>query len=133
MRTSNGQRQRERHHKRAQAQAPSLVMVLAFVALAFLMIPLVGLMVLMSAFFIGNYNKLVILRNHVKNAFSQIDVQLKRRHERETLEAVIQARHQASAAQKGAPQVSFDRCGAGQRIKVSVPKGTFLRPICMEI
>ena len=42
MRTSNGQR--KRHHKRAQAQAPSLVMVLAFVALAFLLIPLAGLL-----------------------------------------------------------------------------------------
>ena len=44
MRTSTGQRQRERHHKRAQAQAPSLVLVLAFVALAFLLIPLAGLL-----------------------------------------------------------------------------------------
>lgn len=60
---------------------------------------------------VGIYNKLVRLRNEVKNAFSQIDVQLKRRydlipnlvetakasmkHERETLEAVIQARNQA--------------------------------------
>ena len=42
MRTSNGQR--KRHHKRAQARAPSLVMVLAFVALAFLLIPLAGLL-----------------------------------------------------------------------------------------
>ena len=54
---------------------------------------------------IGMYNKLVTLRNRYKNAFAQIDVQLKRRydlipnlvevakgymkHERETLEAVI--------------------------------------------
>ncbi len=60
------------------------------------------------------YNRLVQLRNRFKNAFSQIDVQLKRRydlipnlvetakgymkHERETLEAVIAARNQASAA-----------------------------------
>lgn len=57
------------------------------------------------------YNKLVKLRNQVKNAWAQIDVQLKRRHdlipnlvetvkgymahERQTLEAVIQARQQA--------------------------------------
>jgi LemA protein len=68
---------------------------------------------------ISIYNKLVALRNLFKNAFSQIDVQLKRRydlipnlveiakrylkHERETLEAVIAARNQAfSASQKAA-------------------------------
>ncbi|MEX0945350.1 MAG: LemA family protein [Balneolaceae bacterium] len=62
------------------------------------------------------YNKLVALRNRFKNSFSQIDVQLKRRydlipnlvetakgymkHERETLEAVIQARNQAQQVEK---------------------------------
>lgn len=62
---------------------------------------------------VGIYNKLVTLRNRFKNAFSQIEVQLKRRydlipnlvetakgymsHERETLEAVIAARNQAMA------------------------------------
>ena len=70
---------------------------------------------------IGVYNRLVTLRNRYRNAFAQIDVQLKRRydlipnlvetakgylkHERETLEAVIQARNQAAAAgQKAAAQ-----------------------------
>ncbi|MBI5380381.1 MAG: LemA family protein [Opitutae bacterium] len=63
----------------------------------------------------GIYNRLVNLRNRFKNAFAQIDVQLKRRydlipnlveiakgylkHERETLEAVIKARNIAAAAQ----------------------------------
>lgn len=63
---------------------------------------------------IGIYNRLVNGRNRVKNAFSQIDVQLTRRydlipnlvevvkgymkHERETLEAVINARNSASAS-----------------------------------
>jgi LemA protein len=67
---------------------------------------------------IGVNNALVTLRNRYKNAFSQIDVQLKRRydlipnlvevakgymgHERATLEAVIQARNQAVAAQQAA-------------------------------
>jgi LemA protein len=69
-------------------------------------------------FFVGVYNKLVALRNQFKNAFAQIDVQLKRRydlipnlvetakgyikHERETLEAVVQARNQAQSAAKSA-------------------------------
>ena len=63
---------------------------------------------------VGIYNSLVALRNRFKNAFSQIEVQLKRRydlipnlvetakgylkHERETLEAVIKARNIALAA-----------------------------------
>ena len=66
------------------------------------------------------YNKLVSLRNRFKNAFAQIDVQLKRRydsipnlvetakgymkHERETLEAVVNARNQAAAASKQAAE-----------------------------
>jgi len=76
---------------------------------------LLGLIVLFVLFLVGIYNNLVTLRNRFKNAFSQIDVQLKRRydlipnlvetakgymkHERETLEAVIQARNQAVAAE----------------------------------
>lgn len=64
------------------------------------------------------YNKLVRLRNAFGNAFAQIDVQLKRRHdlipnlveiakkymahERETLEAVISARNKASSASDSA-------------------------------
>ncbi|MDR3196444.1 MAG: LemA family protein [Planctomycetaceae bacterium] len=63
---------------------------------------------------IGIYNGLITKRNRYKNAFAQIDVQLKRRydlipnlvetvkgylkHERETLEAVINARNQAQGA-----------------------------------
>ena len=60
---------------------------------------------------VGGYNQLVVLRNRYKNAYAQIDVQLKRRydlipnlvetakgyikHERGTLEAVIAARNAA--------------------------------------
>ncbi len=75
---------------------------------------LLGLVVLAVLFFIGIYNRLVRLRNEVRNAWSQIDVQLKRRHdlipnlvetvkgyakhEAGTLEKVIQARNMAVAA-----------------------------------
>lgn len=67
---------------------------------------------------IGAYNRLIALRNGFKNAFAQIDVQLKRRydlipnlietakaamkHERETLEAVIAARNSAASARQAA-------------------------------
>lgn len=72
------------------------------------------LLVLAGLFFIVVYNRMVTLRNRFKNAFAQIDVQLKRRydlipnlvetakgyikHERETLESVTAARNQASSA-----------------------------------
>lgn len=71
-------------------------------------------------FGIGVYNRLVTMRNRFKNAYAQIDVQLKRRydlipnlvetaksfmsHERETLEAVIQARNGAQQANQKAAQ-----------------------------
>ncbi len=67
-----------------------------------------------GGFFVGMYNSLIRLRNRVKNAWSQIDVQLKRRHnlipnlvetakgymkhERETLEGITQARSKAMGA-----------------------------------
>lgn len=67
---------------------------------------------------VGAYNRLVRLKNAIANAFGQIDVQLKRRHdlvpnlvevarkylahEAETLEAVIAARNQARAAEQTA-------------------------------
>ena len=77
-----------------------------------------GIIVALAIWAITIYNGLVALRNRYKNAFSQIDVQLKRRydlipnlvetakgylkHERETLEAVIKARNQAVTAAQGA-------------------------------
>ncbi|HEV2805670.1 MAG TPA: LemA family protein [Chthoniobacterales bacterium] len=76
--------------------------------------------VVLIVFIIGGYNSLVTLRNRYKNAYSQIDVQLKRRydlipnlvetakgylaHERGTLEAVIAARNTAITANNRAAQ-----------------------------
>jgi LemA protein len=73
---------------------------------------------LVALYVVGAYNRLVTLRNRFKNAYAQIDVQLKRRydlipnlvetakgylaHERQTLEAVIQARNAAYAANQRA-------------------------------
>lgn len=78
------------------------------------LIGVAGFLVVLVMWFIATYNGLVGLRNRFKNAYAQIDVQLKRRydlipnlvetakgyikHERETLEAVTAARNQAVAA-----------------------------------
>ncbi len=79
---------------------------------------LLAIVVVLALWIVGIYNSLVALRNRFKNAFAQIDVQLKRRydlipnlvevakgylkHERETLEAVIKARNIALAASQTA-------------------------------
>jgi len=85
---------------------------------------LLGVGVVLVLWVVGIYNGLVLLRNRIKNAFAQIDVQLKRRydlipnlvetakgylkHERETLEAVIAARNQAASAAKAAAAAPAD-------------------------
>ncbi len=77
-----------------------------------------AILILIVGILVSTYNSLVGLRNRFKNAFAQIDVQLKRRydlipnlvesakaymsHERETLEAVIKARNQAVTAKEKA-------------------------------
>ena len=79
---------------------------------------------LVGGYAISKYNTLVRLENRYENAYSQIDVQLKRRydlipnlvetvqgyldHERETLEAVTEARNQAMEASKEAKQKPGD-------------------------
>jgi LemA protein len=87
---------------------------------------ILAVVVLVVVWAIAAYNRLVALQNRFKNAFSQIDVQLKRRydlipnlvetakaymaHERQTLEAVVAARSAAmsaalrAAAQPGQPE-----------------------------
>jgi LemA protein len=81
--------------------------------MAFLIV-LLGIIVLVIVWLVGMYNSLIGLRNQVKNAWAQIDVQLKRRHdlipnlvetakgymqhERGTLESVTNARSKAMGA-----------------------------------
>ena len=83
-----------------------------------------GVVVLLLVWAAGLYNGLVVLRNRYKNAYAQIDVQLKRRydlipnlvetakgylkHERETLEAVIAARNQAAGAAEALAKMPGD-------------------------
>ncbi|MBI2868602.1 MAG: LemA family protein [Chloroflexi bacterium] len=85
---------------------------------------ILGIIVIMAIMMIATYNSLVGLRNQTKNAWAQIDVQLKRRHdlipnlietvrgymqhERQTLEAVTKARNMA---------VQMSSAGAADRAK----------------
>jgi LemA protein len=93
------------------------------------------LVVVVAALFlltVAVYNRLVALKNRFQNAFSQIEVQLKRRydlipnlvetakayltHERETLEAVTQARNQALAGLNAAKAAPGDKGAMAQLI-----------------
>lgn len=91
-----------------------------------------GVAALLALWVMGQYNGLVRLRNFYRNAFAQIDVQLKRRHdlipnlvetakgymahERETLEAVITARNSAENARGS---VNTDDAGSMKQLVVA--------------
>lgn len=88
------------------------------------LIMFVVVLIVILAFFIMVYNGLIRLKNQCENAFSQIEVQLKRRHdlipnlvkiakrylshEQDTLSAVINARNSASDIQSAAHSVADD-------------------------
>ncbi|MEM9565304.1 MAG: LemA family protein [Actinomycetota bacterium] len=98
---------------------------------------LVVLIVLVGLFLMRVYNRLVALRERVRNAFAQIDVQLERRHdlipnlvetvkgymshERETLEAVVAAR---AAATQARIEVSGDPENLEAMRKMAESEGT---------
>ena len=103
---------------------------------------IIGIVALLIIFFITTYNGLIRLRNQLRNAWAQIDVQLKRRHdlipnlvetvkgyrihERETLEAVTKARNiavqaaSAGAAERG--KVEGELSGALARLLAVVER-----------
>jgi LemA protein len=88
-----------------------------------------GVVVLLLLYGVARYNRLVSLRNKIENAYAQIDVQLNRRHdlipnlvetvkgyaahESKTLEAVIAARNQATAASGPAQQAQAENALTG--------------------
>src|SRR5687767_6465297 len=85
-------------------------------------IALLVLTILVVVWGVGAYNSLISLKNQVTNAWKQIDVQLKRRHdlipnlvetvkgamqfERDTLDAVVSARNKAIAVERGSASVA---------------------------
>lgn len=93
------------------------------------LIVILVIVVVLVLLFVAAFNGLVRLRNRVDNAWAQIDVQLKRRydlipnlvetvkgyaaHERQTLEAVIQARNMAMSAQGPAQQAQAENMISG--------------------
>ncbi len=103
------------------------------------MVPLfviLGIIVILVIWFVGIYNSLVKLRNQVKNAWSQIDVQLKRRHdlipnlletvkgymkhERETLENITAYRSQAMDASSVAEKAKAEGLLSGALGKLQI-------------
>lgn len=111
-----------------------------------LFLSLLALAALAGFWLIGIYNRLVNLRNQVKNAWSQIDVQLQRRYdlipnlietvkgymnfEKGTLEAVISARNQGANAREAiqksgqppTPEQMKQLLGAESALKSSIPQ-----------
>lgn len=90
---------------------------------------LIGIAAVIVLWVVLSYNRLVVLRNRIKNAWSQIDVQLKRRydlipnlvetvkgyakHERETLDSVTKARNMMGEAKTLPEKAQADNMLAG--------------------
>lgn len=100
------------------------------------LVVVLGIIAIIVMVLVGMYNGLVVARNLFRNAFAQIDVQLKRRHdlipnlvetakgymahERETLEAVISARNHAESLRSAAAMNPSDAAAVG---KLAVAEG----------
>ena len=98
--------------------------MMAMGAFGLVAVILIGGLIVVGLWFLMTYNVLVALRNQVKNAWAQIDVQLKRRHdlipnivetvkgyakhERETFDAVVKARSAAVQASGVAAQAKAE-------------------------
>ena len=96
-------------------------------------------LVALIAWVVGLYNGLVVLKNRFKNAFAQIDVQLRRRydlipnlvetakgymtHERETLTAVTEARNIAASAAKALAAAPGDAGASAAFAKAASSRG----------
>lgn len=95
-----------------------------------IVVVVLGILAILVMVLVGMYNGLVVARNLFRNAFAQIDVQVKRRHdlipnlvetakgymahERETLEAVIAARNQAESLRSAAAMNPSDAAAVGK-------------------
>jgi LemA protein len=94
------------------------------------LVVLLGIVLVLALRLMGIYNRLVVAANRFKNAFAQIDVQLKRRyelipnlvdavkgymgHERDTLDAVIKARTRAMSAEQKVAANPSDPAAMGE-------------------
>lgn len=111
-----------------------------------ILLALLAIVAIFAFWLMGIYNKLINLSNQVKNAWSQIDVQLQRRYdlipnlietvkgymnfEKGTLEAVISARNQGAAAREAiqksgeppSPEAMKQLLGAESALRSSIPQ-----------
>ena len=111
-----------------------------------LIVVILGVAAVVVMLLVGMYNGLVRSRNVFRNAFAQIDVQLKRRHdlipnlvetakafmahERETLEAVIVARNQAESMRNTAAMNPSDTAAVGQLAQAEGHLGGVIGRLC---
>ena len=116
------------------------IIAMAWWATLIIVLAVVGLLILIVALFAGTYNKLVSGKEKVKNQWSQIDVQLRRRfdlipnlvetvkgyaaHEKETLENVTMWRSRVSSAQTTEESIDANAglSGALGRLLVTMEK-----------